>query len=249
MTVLDLITLSHIETGAVAPDETLSSTDAAYGLTKFNLRLDEWTARKPFAFAMTFQAFTLTAGHGPTLIGPGLSAPDFNVSIRPQRIEGCNIILNTTPVSVDQPVVIRDADWWNYQRVKTLQSNIPTDLYYEPDFPNGQLNFWPVPNFNYGARIEFWALIQGSGQLALNTAISMPPAYQNALMLTLAIDLCPSLGINPSAALVENRRQAVKAVQANNDMPPRTSSRDAGMPRSGRNGKRADFNWENGRIV
>jgi hypothetical protein len=174
--------------------------------------------------------------------------PDYLVFQRPQRIEGANLIFTNSPTNVDTPIQVRDADWWNNQRVKSLTSNVPTDVYYSPAFPNGELNFWPVPNFAYGVRLELWTLLQFIANLT--DTFSLPPAYQKAITLTLAEEIAPSFNqpIHPQTALSAQRART--AVQMNNDKSPRMVTTDSGQPMaSGPAGKRGDFDWISGRLV
>jgi len=220
----------------------LSAAEQSDGLVYLNRILDEWQAKFPYAYASTFQSFTLTPGHAPHLIGPGLVSPDFGVNVRPVRIDGGALILNTQTPNVDVPLNIRDKDWWNNQRVKALTTNVPTDLYYEADWPNGQLNFWPVPEFAYGVRLQTWVtLLQAA---SVTVAFSAPPAYFAGLSLTLAEALCqPFLNQEPPASLVERARKARLAIQGNNAQTPRIQTIDYGT--RGRS-KGGDFNYYTG---
>ena len=88
---------------------------------------------------------------------------------------GLRLLRFILPGAVDAPISPRDNDWWAGNRVKSLQSNIPTDLYYEPDFPNGQLWFWPIPNASYGVRLEGNVVLQQ--MLSLDDRFTAPQAY------------------------------------------------------------------------
>lgn len=212
------------------------------GLPTLNDIVDEWSGRRAYAWAETFSAFTLTPGHSPHLIGPGLSSPDFAVSQRPVRLDknGAALILNDVTPNVDQPITVRDADWWNNQRVKSLTTNVPTDVYYEPDFPNGALYFWPIPDFAYGVRLRLRVTL---GQFATTSAtLTAPPAYAKALKLTLAEDLCLTYGVPVPPTLPQRAAAARKAITVNGSIQsPRMAIDGAGMSR-----KRSDFNYYSG---
>lgn len=241
MTFLDIATDALTEIVALAAGETPSSADAALCLTRGNNILDLWSSRKNYAYNVNFSLFTLTPGHTPNLIGPGLLAPDFAATQRPVKIEGATIVLTNLVTPVDtQPLGIRDDAWWLNERVKTLRSNIPTDIYYSPDWPNGSLYLWPVPNFAYQLRLEMWVLLT---QFAtINDPFSLPPAYRQAFMLTLAEELCGPFGKTPSPALMLRAREARKAVQGNNMTSPRISTTEAGQGGQTRGG----FNYLTG---
>src|SRR5579859_2908705 len=68
---------------------------------------------------------------------------------RPVGISDANIVLNNVNPVVRTPVRVRDKDWWMANSVRTVPSSIPTDLYYDPVFPNGRLNLWPEQDVNY----------------------------------------------------------------------------------------------------
>jgi hypothetical protein len=240
VTFQDIANDALTEIQVLAAGETATAEDSALALTRGNYIMDEWSARRPFAYNVQFTLYTLTANHAPHLIGPGLSSPDFAATQRPVKIEGANLVLTSSTPNVDVPLKLRDDDWWNNERVKSLTSSIPTDLYYSPDWPNGSLNLWPVPSVSYGLRLETWVLLTQFA--ALNTAFSMPPAYRKAFMLTLAEELCGPFGKTPSAMLILKAREARKAVQGNNSGSPRIATAEAGQGGSTRGG----FNWLNG---
>jgi hypothetical protein len=225
-----------------APGRCASASDLTDGLSVLNGLVDEWSARKAYAWSETFTQFTLTANHAPHWIGPGLSSPDFAAAARPVRIESASLVLTNATPNVDVPLNIRDEAWWAQQRVKSLTSNIPTDLYYQALVPNGALNFWPVPAYNYGIRLETWVSL---GPFAsTSSAVTVPPAYANALKLTLAEELCVYYGTEVHPMLAQKAAQARAALESNNSKSPRTQSADWGNQGSGKG--RSGFNWASG---
>ena len=220
-TVLDLIQDALEEIGVYAPSETPTAADASKALRVLNRMMDQWSARKLFAYNVAFSAFTLTPGTQPHTIGPGVGAT-FALAVRPIRIENAALILNNVTPNVDVPLNIRDDDWWANQRVKALTTNVPTDLYYSPDVPNGSLYLWPVPSFAYGLRLETWV---SAGQFAaLTDTLSLPPGYHDAIMLSLAEKLARPFGKALDAGLIADANRARVTIQKNNDKSPRISA-------------------------
>jgi hypothetical protein len=249
---LDLIADSLIEIGAISPGEVANIDPdlAQWALRKANYVLDVWAAKRQYVYASTFLSFNLVAGLSPHTIGPNNAT--FAVNQRPNRIESWALVLNTGPTAVDLPRrPTRDKDWWAAQQVKTLETNIPTDMYYEPDNPNGSCFFWPVPNTVYPVRLELWTLL---AQFAAITdpvdgpggSGFLPPAYRTALMLTLAETLQPGAGKEDRPGLAAQAAAARAAVFGNNSKSPRMATADSGMSTGKR---RADFNWETGSIT
>ncbi len=247
--VLDLVRGAFIETGAVSPGESPSSDEAQWGLEKINEALDVWQAMRNKVYSYDFSLFTFQANVNPTLMGPSPNAtPGWTVRQRPVRIESAALILNSG-IPVDLPINIRDKDWWALNQVKSIQTNVPTDLYPDYTWPDASLYFWPVINVGDQVRIQTWNTVQQftaitdpiGGPLGPGT---MPPAYRTALKLTLAEMLCPGLGKTPSPTLVASAVVARAAMIGNNALPPRISTQDSGMPKSGRT--KGDFNWATG---
>ena len=242
-TVLDIVTDILTEIEAYQVGEDVDPADAQRVVRIVNRELDAWAARKLYVYAVTFTEFTLTPDHAPHLIGPGLNPPDFAVAQRPVRLEGATLVLNNVTPNVDIPLNPRGSDWWNYQRVKSLTTAVPTDLYYNPAYPNGELNFWPVPDFGYGARLELWGLLAQLGKLSL--AFDMPPGYKRAVVLTGAVRSCRPFGRPLRPDLVADAAQARADIQKDNAKVQPMPSADFGA--SGSSGRRrGDFNYYTG---
>lgn len=243
---LDIATDALFEIGVLGIDTPVPTAAQAQRCLRIaNRELDAWAALKRFVYAVTFQQFTLTPNHQPHLIGPGpgLTAADFTVPQRPVRVEGANLVLNNVAPNVDLELTLRDRAWWNAQTVKSIATEVPTDLYYEPDWPNGSLFLWPVPTFAYGIRLELWTLIAQFA--AITDTFSMPPAYRRAVVLTLAERACRPFGRPPMPDLITDAREARAALQTNNISSPRIASADYGAQGS-RRGRGSTFNYYTG---
>jgi hypothetical protein len=223
------------------PQAVNSDNELKDGLIFLNQLVNYWAARDCYAYTTTFTVYTLRALHQPHLIGPNLTAPDFAAPIRPVDIKSAAIIL-TGPMPVDVPVKIRDNAWWANTRAKTVTSSVPADLYYEPDYPNGALWFWPVPSFAYGLRLE--TTVQLHEFLTLDDPFLAPQAYQAAVALSLAEELCDLWEVPTPANLPRRALKARDALQSNNNLPPRIASADYGTFSS----PAGDFNYVTGTL-
>jgi len=235
----DIIKAAMQEIGALSPGEQPSLDDSAWVLQKLQRLIDRYNAMRPMVYSDTFTQFTLQVNHQPHTIGPGA---DFDVIQRPIDIPTIGLILvgSTTPVEV--PLQRRDKDWWAAQTIKSLSSTLPTDYYYSPDWPNGSINFWPVPTAVNDV------LIQSRSVLAqidnYNQTFSMPPAYWDAVVYPLAVSLCPSFERQASPDLQALASQSIRAVEGNNISSPRLFSDSPSQ--SGTNRSRPDFNFLTG---
>lgn len=226
VTALSLVTAAMQEISALAAGETPSNDDLAWVLQKLQRVIDTFNAQRAMVYANIFSTFTLVAGLAPHTIGP---TGTFSVTQRPVEIPTIGLILvNTNPTTVEIPLTPRDKEWWADQRVKNLTSAIPTDYYYEPDWPNGNINFWPVPSAVNNVILQLRGVI--AEITTPGQTFTMPPAYWDAVIYTLAIAISPSFARPVSPDLRQLQMVAIRTVQGNNIKSPRGTTGDAGMP-------------------
>jgi hypothetical protein len=226
VTALSLINAAAQEIGTLAQGEALAADDQAWVLQKLQRVIDTFNAKRTMVYANNFTQFTLVPNLAPHTIGP---TGTFQVAQRPVEIPTIGLLLvNTTPAQVEIPLTPRDKEWWADQRVKNLTSVIPTDYYYEPEWPNGSIYFWPVPSAVNNVLIQQRGIIAQMPTVA--TMFTMPPAYWDAIVYTVAVALGPSFERQISPDLRALQMDALRAVQSNNIKSPRGSTGDAGMP-------------------
>lgn len=242
---LDIVTDALIEIGSYAPGDDIAAEHIALAQRHLARIIDQMAARRVFAFTRSFLRFTLTPGHQPHLIGPTAAAPDFAASARPVEICGAALVLTDATAAVDSPIIrIRDARWWNNQRVKGLQTSIPTDLWPEMTAPNVSLWFWPVPDYAYDVRIQVLASlglpVDVNGDVDLTQDFVAPQGYNGCVMLKLAKALCRAMSRPLTADLIAAEAEASRAVLGNNIKSPRIGTAGYGTNRRG------DFNYSTG---
>lgn len=232
VTALSIITAAMQELGILAGGEAASLDDAAWVLQKLQRLIDTYNAVRTMVYANTFSSFALVSGLTPHTIGP---TGTFVVNQRPVEIPSIGLqLVNTNPTTVEIPLAPRDKEWWANQRVKNLTSPIPTDFYYEPDWPNGSIFFWPVPDAVNNVLLQMRTVF--SEMTAYNSSFSMPPGYWNLTVYELAIEIAPSFERQVGPDLEKRYQRALKAVGGNNIKSPRGDTADAGMPGTGEAG-------------
>ncbi len=240
MTWRDLLTQAAQEIGATGQGETLSAPDAVALLNLANELLDSWNADRLAVYANVFTVYTLVPALQPHTIGP--TGATYTVAQRPVSIDGANIVINTDPNNtVRTPLNLRDDDWWLGQAVRQVTSQLPTDLYYSADWPNGSIYLWPVPTTAYGLELETRTLLSS---IDFDTVFSLPPGYRSALRLSIAEMACELFGRAIPAMLPRRAAMARGRMFSNNSETPRLTTKDAGMPSGG--GNRAAFNYRTG---
>jgi len=240
VSVRTLITETFRDLGVTSVGEVLTPEMADDGLSKLTRLFDDWNAEMAAVYANRLITYTLVPSLQPHTIGPTASSPTFTVTSRPVSIDGANLVLNDVSPAVHRPINIRDAEWWRLLVIPTLSTSIPTDLYYNAEWPLGELFLWPVPTTAYGLELQYRIVLD---EVDLDDTLTLPPGYRNAITLTLGEYLAPSYSPAEPQPLAAARARA--RVWANNDVTPRLITADAGMPRSG-DDKRTTFNYRTG---
>lgn len=198
----------------------------AFGLRALNRRIDAWNAVRPRVFRTFLNDFTLTPNHTPHTIGP--SGADFTVTgNRPVSIDAAELNIGGGNF---QP--IRVMDWRGYAAVSqpSQTSTYPFLLYYDPAFdsttPVGNCYFWPIGTSALTVRL--W-IRQVLTQVAETDNVVLPPAYELALLLSLAEDFAEDFGQDVSPKLEKQARLARAAVDSNNRVTPYLDTRDSGV--------------------
>ncbi len=237
--VLDIVTESMQEMGALAAGETAPIQDAADVLKKLQRLIDRYNARKVMVYNVNFATYSLPANTYPITIGPGGA---IDVNQRPVDIESIAIFLTSSSTPVKLILNKRDQQWWAAQTIPTLTSSLTTDFYYSPDWPLGQIFFWPTQTIVHDFQLETRLVLTQA--TSYNQDFTMPPGYWDLVVYDLADSIGGIFGRSSSADLLRKLTQARKAVEVNNISSPRLSS-DAPSSR-GVNDARPDYNFLTG---
>jgi hypothetical protein len=169
----DLVTDAMLWINAIDAVEVPSAEEAAFVLRALNRILDNWNADRAAVYADAFNTYTLTPALSPHTIGP---SGTWVVTSRPVSVEGAVLVFNTTN-NPQVGITLRDASWYRSLLAPSVSTSTPTDLYYEPDWPNGKLFFWPVPSTAY--QVTLWTRVL-LARLGLNDAFTCRPTLASS---------------------------------------------------------------------
>lgn len=213
MTARDLISTSARLIGALAEGESLSAQGAVDALAALNRMLSSWSTQRLLIYAIVRELFPLVGGTQTYTMGIGA---DFDTS-RPLRLERAGVQIANSGQTTEYPLRIATVEQWAEIVTKDVQSSFPRDVYPEGTYPNETLNFWPVPAAV--TTVALYSRKELSSIPLLNTDISFPPGYEEALVYNLAIRLAPEYGkaIPDSVAMMGSDSLAV--IKAMNHKP------------------------------
>lgn len=209
-TALDFIKLSLRDIGVLAAGEDPTFNDANDALEQLNSLLDQWGAQRLKMYTITRTTWTLVSGTGTYTAGTG-----GDIATRPVYIQNAAFIDTSQTNQTEQRMPILTEWAWQNLRQKTLTSNYPQVLYYNPTFTTGTIDLWPVPTSTTLDGVIYWP--QPVAQIAtLDTTVNVPNGYKRAMTKMLALELCPSYGVQPSPELKEQAMDAMSAVKRMN---------------------------------
>lgn len=229
----DLITAALKKIGCVAPGESPDASEASDGLLEMNRMLSSWSNEGLFIYAITQETpLVLTGGKATYTLGTG-----GDIGTRPKSIEAA-LIRNG---SIDYPLNIFSLSQFAAIQNKSVQSNYPTDLYDDGGYPLRTITLFPVPST--GVSLILFTKHALSAIATLDTAITLPEGFEDAIIYNLAKRLAPEYG---KAWGVENEEAAVRSIagiKRANHRPSYLVVDDAIVAASGR------FNINTGGVV
>lgn len=186
VTARDIIQDAMEKLGVYAPGETMNAADAKRGLIVLNDMLESWSNESLSCYTILEQSTILTPGVSQYTIGAGATL-DMTRPIRLITGPGAAYMQDDNGNNYGMDVVPRDQ--WNLLGTRQITSDVPDTLFYDPQFPWGVLNFYPIPIIGWTA---FWdSYLQLSDVSTLETPISLPPGYNLALKSNLCLFLQP----------------------------------------------------------
>lgn len=221
MTGRDLVSASLRLIGALAPGETLAAQEATDGLSALNRMISSWSTENLLIYARVRNELTLVAGTASYTVG---TSGNLNTS-RPVRIEEALLRDETQSPAVEYPVRILSLAEWTAIRAKATSSDIVTALYAEGTYPLETLNLYPTPSAAH--KLVLWSLKPLTAIATLDTAVSLPEGYEEALVYNFSIRLAPEYGraVPDSVAVIAQESKA--AIKRANHKPSYLRADDA----------------------
>ena len=209
----DIVTDALREIGVLAAGEVATADEANNGLVVLNRMLDTWAAERLMIYTVTRTTWAIVASDGQYSVGSG---GDVNVA-RPVHANDITVnYMDSTP-DPDAEYPLRPLTDAGYAALdpKGQTDTLPQLFYYNPTYPLGTLTLWPAPTSTTLTGV-LYAPAAVSQFAALDTAVSLPPGYEEALVKNLALRLAPSYGRPPDQMLVDYAREVKGIVKRAN---------------------------------
>lgn len=216
-TAANLIKSSLRLIGAIASGETPTAAETQDALESLNHIIEDWSNEGFLIFERSMEEFTMSSGVGSYAIGDGAT---FDTE-RPHIIQGVNF--KQAGHSEEWQGKVYSTEEWHRICLKTLQTDLPQGIYYNPTYPNGTIHVWPVPKAAHA--LILFSLKPITKIESSSDDIVFPPGYEKALRYELADDLADEYG-TPNPRLYE-KAQKYKANIARTNFDPLILRSDA----------------------
>lgn len=195
ITVRQLIVKSMQKIGLLTKTEQPSADEVNDALYSLNSLLASWSNESMLIVARAWENFQLVGGTTLYTIGPGQTFD----TVRPTFINDAYVIVNSTNTPSYQLTVIQDETYFD-TTLKT-QQGIPFELNYDNAYPTGNIRIYFVPDQAY----TLYMLSEKplTSFATLDTIVSLPPGWEEALIYNLAIRLAPEYGQQASQGIVQ----------------------------------------------
>ena len=212
-----LISLALLDAGIIGQGQTASGEDITNGFTRLNMMMAQWNRKRWIVFCLTSTMITSTGAQSYTV---GLGG-NFNIP-RPDKIEDGNylrILSSAATQLTDYPLVLVQSKE-DYSRIVIKQmGTFPQVVYYDPQFPLGQVYFWPVPQATtYGLSIMTKTPLQTFGTLV--DVVNLPDEYQAAIYYNLVVRFRAAYRLPPDPIFVALAKDSLNVIRNSNTQIP-----------------------------
>lgn len=164
-----------------------SPEDLADGLEFLNDMIDSFQIQRLLVLVVDPVIFSITPGKTtPYTWGIG---GDFNAA-RPEKVENGNFLYQVgTPPYTVVPMGKWDKDDYADVRAPLTQSGIPTNFWFDQDYPTAKVWLYPWPNMP--GQVQFYTWLALSQFALTSTSINLPTGYAEMFKYNLAVRLAP----------------------------------------------------------
>lgn len=212
----ELIALALIDAGIYGQGQTASAEDTNNAFKRLNWMLSQWSRKRWLVYHLIDVSLTSTGAQSYTIGAGG----NFNTP-RPDRLEAAFVrqLLPSGQNQIDYPLeVLQSREDYNRIALKTM-GTWPSLVFYDSDYPLGNLYVWPVP-----AASQFAIHLGLKQTLAQFTSlaqdINLPPEYEGALFYNLVIRLQASYKIPPDPMIVALAKDGLNVLRGANTQIP-----------------------------
>lgn len=208
----ELIESAALKLGAKDSGEALTPDESTDSLAILNSMLDNMALKRLMVYQIVQNSYTWPALASSRTIG---TSGNFNAT-RPIRIEDGTYFEDSNSQNY-QVNIIRNRSTYDAITTKTATSTYPDYLFYDPAYPLGVLNVYPVPDVSLTLKLNSWQTLQSFA--SLTTDLSLPPGYRWMIEHNLAVALEALFSFPAPPSVVREAKSSMSDIMRVNHIP------------------------------
>ena len=189
-------------------DQVIDNFSMQLALRRLQRLMDMFSNDDLLIYNTNTDSFPMVAGQFPATYSTSLLANG-----RPVSLDSIYVLLNQIYYDVDL------IDQQKFDAIPFKQTSaIPNQCFYNPSFPDGIFNFYPVPYAAFTCYVVDRIAITAAA-MTLNSVISLPLGYEKFIVDALSIDIWPSFkgnapvpdSVRRMATIAENKLKLTNA--------------------------------------
>lgn len=202
--VSDIITEAFLDLAAIDPGVAITTAEQTDAFLRLNQLIASWSTEQFTVFGATHTALTVTAGTGTYTVGTGGTLV---TAARPVRITGAQSVSGSFRQSVE--VISWDEFASRISDPIGATSVIPKVMAADQGFPSINIKLFPTPAASPGTLwLDYWVAITAFA--TVGDTVTLPPGYERALHLGLAVELYPQYSKKADFAALKGMADAAK---------------------------------------
>jgi hypothetical protein len=193
--------LSQVPSGQSAgPDETADALEA------LNAIMDSWRNESLMCWSVRDETIPMTSGTSSYLIGPSGAI----VSVRPAEVESAYLLIDTA----SHPLWKLTEEEYSAIPEKDSAGTYPDKFLYRATMPDGTLLVHPVPSGTCSVILKTRIPLAAFG--AATDTVSLPPGWEEALTMNLAVEIAPEYEMEAKPSTVQRAVKSKAAIKRAN---------------------------------
>jgi hypothetical protein len=209
VTVRELIASSLRLAGVLAANESLDAGMAANALVTFNDLLDTWRTERLTLTSQDRVLEPLVAAQASYTIG---TAGNIDRA-RPLWIDAAGVL---TADGLETPITILTRAQRASIGLKGATSDLPSAIFYDPQFPLGVISVYPVPTDSSASLVLYLPAESLDAVADLDVVLSLRPGWSKALRYGLTVDLATEYAMPLDGAILQGAADAKAAIKRTN---------------------------------
>jgi hypothetical protein len=221
--------------GLVQANDVPTDVEIQLGIKTLNVMIDSWSNDRLMIFKLQPYYFQTAGGQQNYTLGP---AGDWVVE-RPMRIEQAYTNLTSNQgnglQTTSLPISMANDNQWSSIVTKYVQTQIPTILYDNGNYPTRTISLYPIPTGTIDIVLWLWQPLLTFANI--DEMIEFPKGYVRCIRYNLAVELAPDYGKTASPLVTDtaiNTKMNIATINA----VPQYARMDPSLGQT-----RPTFNW------